>query len=85
MNDPTVCGHFHKFLRRSLFLHTVTKVYLFDHYSSLSNKRDDHGTFTSPKVTLITLLLASITHTRGTRRAQKFSKIKDQNSKLALK
>ena len=54
-------------------------------YSSLSNKRDDHGTFTSPKVTLITLLLASITHTRGTRRAQKFSKIKDQNSKLALK
>ena len=34
-------------------------------YSSLSNKRDDHDTFTTPKVTLITLLLASITHTRA--------------------
>ena len=52
-----------------------------DQYSSLSNKRDDHGTFTSPKVTLITLLLASITHTRVACRAHKFFKFKDQNSK----
>ena len=49
------------------------------YYSSLSNKRDHHGTFTSPKVTLITLLLASITHTH---RAHKFFKFKDQNNHL---
>ena len=54
-------------------------------YSSLSNKRDDHDTLTSPKVTLITLLLASITHKRGARRAHKFFKFKDQNSKWSLK
>ena len=54
-------------------------------YSSLSNKRDDHDTLTSPKVTLITLLLASITHTRVACRAHKFFKFKDQSSKLSLK
>ena len=36
-------------------------------YSRVSNNRDHHGTFTSPKVTHITLLLANITHTRAAR------------------
>ena len=34
-------------------------------YSRVSNNRDHHDTFTSPKVTHITLLLANITHTRA--------------------
>ena len=46
---------------------------LADHYSRVSNNRDHHGTFTSLKVTHITLLLADITHTRGAaQRAQIF-------------
>ena len=47
------------------YLHMHKSYSPYTIYSRVSNNRDHHGTFTSLKVSHITLLLANITHTRG--------------------